>query len=83
MTAVYVVKPVAEGDRAQQDRKPHHDAARAPPRLYEQRGSIPDRRKMCRRVGKQVVLIERRSGVDRRKVVQRDGDVRTHIDEQA
>lgn len=42
-----------------------------------------DRRKACRRVSHQPVLVELRSGIDRRRHNLRKGDVVEHIDEQA
>ena len=83
LTAVFAIKPVAEEERAPQETETHHDVEHTPPYQTEQRGYEVDRRKICRRVSKQAVLIELRSGVDRRRVDQRDGDVRIHIDAQA
>ena len=42
-----------------------------------------DRRKYCRRVNHQAVLVELRSGIDRRHHNLREGDVVEHIDEVA
>jgi hypothetical protein len=42
---------------------------------------VEDRRKLCRRVGHQSVLIELRSGIDRRRHNLREGAVVEHIDE--
>lgn len=81
LTAVYEVKPVAEEDRARQETPLHHQDEHLAPRQHQQRRFTQDRRIMCRRVLKQAVLIELRSGVDRRKAEQRDGEVRFHIDE--
>jgi len=44
---------------------------------------VEDRRKACRRVNHQAVLIELRSGVDRRHHNLREGDVADHIDIEA
>jgi hypothetical protein len=41
---------------------------------------LPDRRKICRRVHKQVVLLDSRSGSDRRHGHSRDTDAVDHID---
>lgn len=50
----------------------------------DQRGELAeDRRKACRRVAHQAVLIELRSGIDRRRHNLREGDMAEHIDEQA
>lgn len=54
-------------------------------RLAEQQrrseGQFVDRRKVCRRVAQMPVLVELRSGVERRRRSQRDGDMVDHIDE--
>jgi hypothetical protein len=42
-----------------------------------------DRRKLCRRVSHQAVLIELRSGIDRRRHNLREGVIAEHIDETA
>jgi len=42
-----------------------------------------ERRKVCRRIDHRSVLIELRSGIDRRHHNLRDGDVVEHIDEEA
>ncbi len=42
-----------------------------------------DRRKVCRRVSHQPVLVELRSGVERRHHNLREGDIVEHIDETA
>lgn len=83
LTAVYGVKPVTVEAPPPGDAAQRRDVPVAPPPPVEQRAHAPDRRKLCRRVSKQAVLIELRSGVDRRKADQHAGDVRTHIDEQA
>jgi len=44
---------------------------------------VEDRRKTCRRVNHQPVIIELRSGVDRRRHHLLDGDIVEHIDEKA
>lgn len=82
-TAVFAIKPVAEEERSHQEAGKHRDTQGTSPYQTEQRGYVVDRRKLCRRVSKQAVLIELRSGVDRRRVDQRDGDERIHIDAQA
>jgi hypothetical protein len=48
-----------------------------------QRESIEERRKTCRRIHQQKVLIELRTGVDRRHHNLRAGDMVEHIDETA
>lgn len=44
---------------------------------------IEDRRKYCRRAGRQHVLIELRCGIDRRRHNLRGSDIHDHIDEKA
>lgn len=83
LTAVYGVKPVTVEEKLPQHEARRHDVFTPIPPPVEQRGYVQDRRKLCRRVSKQAVLIELRSGVDRRKAEQRDGDMRIHIDERA
>lgn len=83
LTSVPAVKAVGEEGQARQQAAARQETERTSPPPAEQRGVVLDRRKVCRRVRKQAVLIELRSGVDRRKVDQRDGDVRIHIDAQA
>ncbi|MDX8399543.1 MAG: hypothetical protein R8K20_04780 [Gallionellaceae bacterium] len=56
----------------------HRIGAQAPPNV-----PVEDRRKACRRVSHQAVLIELRSGVDRRHHNLREGDVADHIDIEA
>ncbi|BBI99477.1 hypothetical protein FGKAn22_11700 [Ferrigenium kumadai] len=79
--SAHAVKPVqARGpaSAAEQDRH-HHDAAR------HERHDMPreERRKVARRVSHQPVLVELRSGVDRRRHNRREGDIVEHIDEEA
>lgn len=85
VTAVHAVKPVSVGAREVPDVIYHRETEQQSPEYgrAEKRGYSEDRRKLTRRVSKQAVLIELRSGVDRRRVDQRDGDVRIHIDELA
>jgi hypothetical protein len=85
VTSVHVVKPVSVDGREVPDVIYHRETERQAPKYEgaEKRGHGEERRKLTRRVSKQAVLIELRSGVDRRRVDQRDGDVRIHIDELA
>ena len=85
VTSVHAVKPVSVDARELPDVLYHRETERQVPKYVgvEKRGYREERRKLCRRVGKQAVLIELRSGVDRRRVEQRAGDVHIHIDAQA
>jgi len=58
---------------------PLHEVVHAP----EQRLFSEDRRKVCRRVKHQAVIIELRSGIDRRRHNLRGSDQHDHIDEEA
>jgi hypothetical protein len=49
--------------------------------LKKRVSSFEDRRKLCRRVTHQTVLIELRSGIDRRRHNLREGATVDHIDE--
>ena len=82
LSATHAVKPVhpleqpvpyVENNTAQQE------ALHAVERQYR---NVPlvDRRKACRRLLHQPVLIELRSGIDRRHHNLREGDVAEHID---
>jgi hypothetical protein len=52
--------------------------------VYKRRDiPVEDRRKLCRRANHQAVLIELRSGIDRRHHNLREGAVVDHIDETA
>ncbi len=62
-----------------------HQGSTLPPVDLYQKRDVPavDRRKICRRVSHQAVLIELRSGIDRRRHNLRDGAPIDHIDETA
>jgi len=68
-------KPPAYEDHHENE---HQVGSQAPPNV-----PVEDRRKACRRVSHQPVLIELRSGVDRRHHNLREGDVAEHIDIEA
>jgi hypothetical protein len=51
--------------------------------LKKRVATFEERRKLCRRVTHQAVLIELRSGIDRRRHDLREGAVADHIDETA
>ena len=61
-----------------------HQETAHPAELHQHRSiSFEDRRKTCRRVSQQAVLVELRSGIDRRRHNLRDGVLAEHIDEEA
>lgn len=86
LSAAYAVKPVYPREQpipyVEQHTALHQDA-----HLVEQDRQrdmpLEDRRKACRRVHHQSVLVELRSGIDRRHHNLREGDIVEHIDEQA
>ena len=62
----------------------HHVASHQEPEVIESpTHRVQERRKACRRLLHQYVLIELRSGIDRRHHNVREGDVVEHIDETA
>ncbi len=79
LTGVQAVKPVHP--REPESAPLRHEVV---PAAYPQ-GSLPaeDRRKACRRIRNQKVLIELRSGLDRRQHNLMEGGVADHIDEKA
>ena len=62
---------------------PQHRAVEPPPAIDRRVPEHESRRKVCRRVLHQPMLEELRSGMERRKSRQRDGDDIDHIDEEA
>lgn len=90
LTASLAVKPVYPGEHpvaTVEHLKAHQEATHpVEPRLsYVSTEIVPveDRRKACRRVTHQAVLIELRSGIDRRHHNLIEGDVAEHIDIEA
>lgn len=84
LSAAYAVKPVRPREQTIPDIErhvPNQDAAQPdkPPRKRE--ADREDRRKICRRVSRQAVLVELRSGLDRRRRNLRGLDIVDHIDE--
>ncbi|OIR17331.1 hypothetical protein GALL_23560 [mine drainage metagenome] len=86
LSAAQAVKPVYPREQPESYVAPQatHQAAagvqQQPPRRVQ---PFEDRRKACRRVSHQPVLVELRSGIDRRRHNLREGDMVEHIDEQA
>ncbi len=86
LTRVQAVKPLQTGDQAVpivQNRSPRQEPA--PPVVLQRQHSGPfeDRRKACRRSRQQPVLVELRSGVERRRHNMRADDIVDHVDETA
>jgi hypothetical protein len=82
LSAAQAVKPVHSQEHPVPYVEHHEDAYRVLPQSHP---NIPaeDRRKACRRVNHLPVLIELRSGIDRRHHNLREGDVAEHIDIEA
>ena len=90
LSAAYAVKPVHPGEHplAYVEHLKAHPELTHP--IEQDHRHVPveivpveERRKACRRVSHQHVLIELRSGIDRRHHNLREGDVAEHIDETA
>ncbi|MDP2759885.1 MAG: hypothetical protein Q8O64_05690 [Sideroxyarcus sp.] len=82
LSAVHVVKPVRARDPGadQSESQPEHE--QSPANTLPQ--PLPtERRLACRRIHQQKVLIELRSGLDRRRQNLLQGGVADHIDETA
>lgn len=86
LSAAHAVKPVYPREQPVQPVEPHaaHQEALHPagPQAHSE---LPaeDRRKTCRRVSHQSVLVELRSGVERRRHNQFEGGIDEHIDIEA
>ena len=82
LTAIRSVKAVQLQEPVVDQRTAQQEAVR----LEEERqrrseGQFVDRRMVCRRVTQRPVLVELRSGIERRRRSQREGDPVDHIDE--
>lgn len=82
LSATHAVKPVHPREQIVSIIE-HHAVHRESAQPVEPRRDVAaeERRKICRRVSNQSVLVEFRSGVDRRRHNFRAGDVVEHIDE--
>lgn len=90
LTAALAVRPVHPGEHPVpyvEQLKAHQETVHS---IEQQQRKLPvenvpveDRRKACRRVSHQAVLIELRSGIDRRHHNLLEGDVAEHIDIEA
>lgn len=86
VSASQAIKPLAINGYEVHDvvlHRDHRPPVKDKARSSEQREKGADRRKLCRRVKQQAVLIELRSSINRRRQNLRDSDMREHIDEQA
>ena len=86
LTAIHSVKPVQLQEQAVTgagQQFVRQEAARLVEHQRHREGPFEDRRKVCRRVGQQAVLVDMRSGLDRRRRNQREDDQVDHIDETA
>lgn len=84
--AVHAIKPVHPHEQPVPNVEHHatHEQTASLVERNNQRDVLAEeRRKACRRVSHQHVLIELRSGIDRRHRNLREGDIAEHIDEQA
>ncbi|MBA3023640.1 MAG: hypothetical protein KJ572_00915 [Gammaproteobacteria bacterium] len=78
LTDIHAVKPVHARD-------PESLSVETHPEVQDEHPNIPlvDRRIACRRIHNQKVLIELRSGLDRRRHNLMEGGTADHIDEEA
>lgn len=81
LSAAYAVKPVYPRPHSTVYVEPaEHHEAHATDSQNQRSPLLEDRRKACRRVSHLPVLVELRSGIDRRHHTLREGDVAEHID---
>jgi hypothetical protein len=86
LTRIHAVKPVPTDEEAVppvQQQAPRQVPTPPVKQQYQRAEPFEDRRKICRRVSRQPVLVELRSGIERRKQRTRAGDLIDHIDEKA
>lgn len=84
LTRVFAVKPIRAGEQAVPNignQAAKQEQERAPGQQHQRAEPFEDRRKTCRRVSHQPVLIDLRSGPDRRRRTLRLSDLIDHIDE--
>jgi len=81
LSAVYAVKPIHPREPIVPVTTVHHEAASLVERQNSREVPLEDRRKACRRVSHLPVLIELRSGVERRHHNLRANDLVDHVDE--
>jgi hypothetical protein len=83
LSATYGVKMIHTEEPAVLANSAHREESHPLEQLLPQATNFEDRRKVCRRVNHLPVLIELRSGVERRRHNLLDGDATEHIDETA
>jgi hypothetical protein len=86
LTATQAVKPVYPREQPAPPAghlEPHQEAVSSAQPRQQRAVTFEDRRKTCRRVSHHPVLVELRSGFDRRRRNLREGDIVEHIDEKA
>jgi len=84
LTRIHAVKPVPTDEEAVpsvQSQAPRQVPLPPVKPQYQRAEPFEDRRKICRRVNHLPVLVELRSGIERRKHRTRTGDLIDHIDE--
>ena len=81
LSAAYAVKPVHPREPVAPTVTVNHEAAPPVERQHHREAPPEDRRKACRRVSHQPVLVELRSGVERRRHNLRADDIVDHVDE--
>ena len=84
LTAIHAVKAVQLQEQSVpkvEQQAVHEEAARLAELQRHREALFVDRRKVCRRVNHQPVLVELRSGVERRRHNLRLDDLIEHIDE--
>ena len=81
VNSVRALKSVSGGEQIALVAEHPHGAYVPPVKHEERREVMEERRKACRRVSHQPVLLELRSGVERRHHNLREGDIVEHIDE--
>ena len=84
LSRIQAVKPVPTGEEAVpsvQQQAPRQVPTPPVKQQYQRAEPFEDRRKICRRMSHQAVLVELRSGIERRKRRTRNGDLIDHIDE--
>jgi hypothetical protein len=84
LSAAYAVKPVQAREQTIINIESHmsnQEAAYPVGQQHQREASAEDRRKICRRVSYLPVLVELRSGIDRRRRNLRVQDIVDHIDE--
>ncbi len=84
LTRIRAVKPVQSQEQTPpkvEQQSVQQEAAHLVEHQRHHEGPLEDRRKVSRRVAQQPVLVELRSGMDRRRRNQREDDPVEHIDE--